>query len=428
MNTIEKAKNRILDSVIKYVCESEAVDKEELFSSIARGKVVIPKNKKRNFKNVCGIGKGLRTKINTNIGTSQDFSCIELELKKVEVAKRFGSDTIMDLSTSYDLKKVRKKMLEKSNMPVGTVPAYEVAVLGSKKYGDIGNIPEDFFIKTVEEHAKDGIDFFTIHAGINRKTLELLSKSNRIMGMVSRGGAIILEWMTKTSRENPFFNNFDEIVDIAKMYDVTISLGDGLRPGAICDATDLAQIGELIVLGELQRRAFGKEVQVMIEGPGHVPINEIKTNVELEKFICNEAPFYVLGPIVSDVAPGYDHITSAIGGALAAFYGADFLCYVTPAEHLRLPTLNDVREGVIATKIAAHAADVAKGIRSAEKIDAEVSRARFKRNWERQFRLSIDPEKCRLYRKSSKPKMKDVCTMCSEYCAIKISQKALGTP
>ncbi|MBL7155727.1 MAG: phosphomethylpyrimidine synthase ThiC [Candidatus Omnitrophica bacterium] len=425
MTIIEKVKKNTEVALIKNVAKTEGVAPCEIIRGIADGTIVIPKNRKRRIKKPCAIGKGLRTKINANIGTSLDIPSIDGELRKLKVSEKFGADTIMDLSTSKNLKNVRKEILENSNIPLGTVPIYEIAVLGAKKYGGVENIPESFFIDVIERQAKEGVDFFTIHAGVTQKTLQALKSSDRIMGIVSRGGAILMEWMLKNSKENPLYKQFDEIIGIAKEFDITLSLGDGMRPGAVIDATDEPQIEELLVLGALQKKAFRSGVQVIIEGPGHVPINQIKTNVELEKAICNGAPFYVLGPIVTDIAPGYDHITSAIGGALAASYGADFLCYVTPAEHLRLPSIEDVKEGVIASKIAAHAADIAKNAPGAIERDIEISKDRFWRNWEKQFNLAIDPEKCREYRKSSSPKIKDVCTMCSEYCSLKISERCL---
>jgi len=410
---------------IEKIARHEGVRPDKLRKDLKRGTAVILKSKKRSPRRPCAIGEGLRTKVNANIGASEDFSNVNFELKKLEAAESLGADTIMDLSISRDLRRVRSKILEKAKIPLGTVPVYEIAILGAKKYGSLEKIPESFFIKTIEAQAKEGVDFFTIHAGVTQNTVTSVKGAGRVMGIVSRGGAILVEWMLKTARENPLYGLFDEILDIAKAYGVCLSLGDGMRPGAVIDATDAAQIDELLVLGYLQKIALKKGVQTMIEGPGHVPLNQIKANVELEKSICNGAPFYVLGPIVIDIAPGYDHITGAIGGALAASYGADFLCYVTGAEHLRLPTIEDVREGVIASKIAAHAADIAKNLPGAIEKDIAISKARAERNWKKQFKLAIDPGRCKAYRKSSKPAVKDVCTMCSDYCAIKISERCL---
>ncbi|MBN1353620.1 MAG: phosphomethylpyrimidine synthase ThiC [Candidatus Omnitrophica bacterium] len=426
MNFLEAVKKgKGIPPIVKKIAFYEDVTSRLITRNLSLGKVVIPHNKKRTIKTPCAIGAGLRTKVNANIGTSTDRSDVKLELEKLAVAELAGADTVMDLSTSKNLKAVRTILLDKTNLPLGTVPIYEIAILGAVRYGALDKIPEDFFIKVLKEQAEEGVDFFTIHAGVTKKTLASLRKNPRIMGIVSRGGAILAEWMLKNSCENPFYRLFDEVVDIAKEFDVTLSLGDGLRPGSVLDATDRPQIEELRVLGNLQKVAFRKNVQVIIEGPGHVPINQIKANVELEKSICNGAPFYVLGPIVTDIAPGYDHITSAIGGAIAGSYGADFLCYVTPSEHLRLPTIDDVKEGVIASKIAAHAADIAKNAAGAIEKDRKISKARFLRDWEKQFEASLDSERCRAYRKSSVPAMKDACTMCGEYCSLKISERCL---
>lgn len=425
MTLIEKARKGKVAPLVKKLAKLERTSFAKLRNDIAKGFVVIPKSKIRNLKLPCAIGRGLKTKINANIGTSQDYSDIKSELKKLHIAEDLGADTIMDLSTSHDLKKVRQIILKESRIPLGTVPMYEITALGIKKYGNIKDIPESFFLKTLKGQAKEGVDFFTIHSGVTQKTVKTLKKSGRVMGIVSRGGAILMDWIIQNDTENPFYSRFDEVLDIAKEYDITLSLGDGMRPGALCDATDDPQIEELMILGELQKIALNKGVQVIIEGPGHVPLNQIKTNMELQKSVCNGAPFYVLGPIVTDIAPGYDHITSAIGGAIAAGFGADFLCYVTPAEHLRIPTIEDVKDGVIATKIAAHAADIAKNVPSAIEKDIAISKARFSRNWEKQFSLAIDPDKCKAYRKKSFPKTKDVCTMCSDYCSLKISEKCL---
>ena len=390
---------------------------------MSKGRVVIPRNMKRKIKKPCAIGEGLRTKINVNIGTSRDFHSVALELKKMRLAVGLGADAIMDLSTGPDLGATRKALLTKCDVPFGTVPMYEIVIKGLKKYGKVGGIEVDEMFACLEEQAGEGVDFFTIHAGVTQDVLRTLKKNRRVLDIVSRGGAFLAEWMLENKRENPFYQYFDRVCDIARRHDVTLSLGDGLRPGSIIDATDSPQIAELMVLGELQRRAHAKGVQVMIEGPGHVPMNEIEANVMLEKSLCHRAPFYVLGPLVTDVAPGYDHITSAIGGAIAASKGADFLCYVTPAEHVRLPTLDDVKEGVVAAKIAAHAADIAKGIRGAADMDLEISKARKARDWKRQFKLSLDKEKPMRYRMESKPDSDDVCTMCSDYCSIKTAEK-----
>jgi len=420
MTLIEEAKKGIQNRLIKDIAKNEEISSKELLKSVSKGHLIIPKNKIRRVSKPCGIGKNLRTKVNVNIGTSPDSSDTDNEIKKLELSVCLGADTIMDLSCGRNISETRRKILDLSIIPVGTVPIYEVSV---KANNNIHAIKEFDMIEVLRTQAKEGVDFFTIHAGITKDTIRILKKSKRIIDIVSRGGAILYEWMRLHKKENPYYSRFDEVLDIAREFDITLSLGDGMRPGAVADATDSAQIAELENLGELQKIALKKGVQTMIEGPGHVPLNQIKRNVELEKNICNGAPFYVLGPLVVDVAPGYDHITSAIGGALAAFYGADFLCYVTPSEHLRLPTIDDVREGLIASKIAAHAADIAKGNKSLLKQDIEISKARKKRDWKKQFELSLDPGKPSEYRKMSKPSQEDICTMCGAYCPIKITER-----
>jgi len=427
MNLIEKARTNKVSKEVEIVAKDESKEPSFILAGIASGRIVIPKNINRKLRKPCGIGEGLKTKINTNVGTSKGCSNIAKEAEKTKIAVELGSDAIMDLSTGPGITQTRRKILEASSVPVGTVPIYEIVITGVEKFGSVKKIPAEFMFDVLEEQAADGVDFFTIHAGVTRNAVKMLAKKGRVLDIVSRGGALIAEWMVGNNRENPFYEKFDKVLDIAKRYDITLSLGDGLRPGSVADATDAPQISELITLGELQRISLKEGVQVMIEGPGHVPINEIEANVLLEKAICNRAPFYVLGPLVTDVAPGYDHITAAIGGAIAASKGADFLCYVTPSEHLRLPTLDDVKEGVIATRIAAHAADIAKGVAGAINWDIAISKARKARDWEKQFKLAIDKEKPRKYREASKPGAEDVCTMCGEYCSIKISEKCLGT-
>ena len=423
MTQINIARSGRVSPEIARVAKDERLSADTIRKGLSDGTIVIPKNKNRKVSKSCGIGRGLRTKINANIGTSKDSSDITGEIKKMKAAIDLGADAIMDLSTGDAITRTRQKILEGSAVPVGTVPIYEIVITGLKLFGSIKNIPVDYMLGILEKQAKEGVDFFTIHAGVTSHALQTLKKNPRILDIVSRGGAFLAEWMLENGKENPFYEHFDEVCDIAESHDVTLSLGDGLRPGAIADATDSPQILELLTLGELQKKALRRGVQVMIEGPGHVPIDQIETNVILEKSICGGAPFYVLGPLVTDVAPGYDHITAAIGGALAASKGADFLCYVTPSEHLRLPTLEDVREGVIASRIAAHAADIAKGIKGAADWDAAISKARKERNWEKQFALALDAAKPKKYRATSKPGVKDVCTMCSEYCSIKMAEK-----
>ena len=425
MTQLEYAKNSILTPLMKKIAYLEGLNPKLILKRIKEGRVVIPHNKRHRIQRPCGIGYGLSTKVNANIGTSTDKSQINDELKKLEAAVKYGADTIMDLSVGGNLKKIRNRILKRSPLPVGTVPIYEIAVNAQKKRGNFLKFGLDDILDTLELQAKEGIDFFTIHSGVTKKSLKVLKKYKRAIDIVSRGGAILANWINYYQRENPFFEYFDRILDIAYKYDVTLSLGDGLRPGSILDATDEPQLTELKILGELAIRAKRKNVQVMIEGPGHVPLNEIKRNIVLEKKTCHQAPFYVLGPLVTDVAAGYDHISAAIGGALAASFGADFLCYVTPSEHLRHPSIEDVREGVIASKIAAHAADIVKKVKGAIRKDADMSRARKRRDWKRQIELSIDPDKARIYRASSKPYLSDVCTMCGKYCSIKLMEQCM---
>lgn len=423
MTQLEYANNNKITPLTKRVAFAEGVKSALLLKHIRSGRVVIPLNKTRDIKKPCGVGYGLRTKVNANIGTSTDKCDIASELKKLELAVEYGADAVMDLSIGGDIPKIRRKIIEKSQIPVGTVPIYEIAVNAQNKKRNFLNFDIDDILETLQSQAEDGVDFFTIHAGVTKKSLSALKQQKRILGVVSRGGAILASWISRNKKENPFYEYFDKILDIAYGYDVTLSLGDGLRPGSILDATDKAQISELKILGELAARAKKKNVQVMIEGPGHVPINQIKKNITLEKKLCHNAPFYVLGPLVTDVAAGYDHINAAIGAALAASYGADFLCYVTPSEHLRHPSAEDVKEGVIASRIAAHAADIVKGNHLAIKWDKQMSLARKKRDWKEQIRLSLDPQKAKEYRAASRPHLSDVCTMCGKYCSIKLMEE-----
>jgi len=425
MTQLEYAKNNTLTPLMRKIAHQESLAPKLILNRIKEGKIVIPANKTHRIRKPCGIGLGLRTKVNANIGTSTDKSQIEDELRKLEVALKYNTDTVMDLSVGGDLKKIRKEIIKHSLVPVGTVPIYEVAVNTQKNRRDFLQFTVDDILSVLEQQARDGVDFFTIHAGVNQKSLKVLKKSKRILDIVSRGGAILASWMMRWRKENPFYEFFDQVLDIAYRYDITLSLGDGLRPGSILDATDKAQIAELEILGDLALKARKKNVQVMIEGPGHVPLDQIKKNIILEKKICRQAPFYVLGPLVTDVAAGYDHISASIGGALAAGFGADFLCYVTASEHLRHPSIEDVKEGVIAARIAAHAADIVKGLKKAIAWDRDMSAARKKRDWKKQIALSIDPDKARQYRASSKPHLLDVCTMCGRYCSIKMMEECL---
>lgn len=420
MTQLESARKGVITEAIRTVAKREGIDPELLRTSIADGSAVIPANKVHLGIDPVGIGRGLTIKVNANIGTSGDLVDTEKEMEKLLTALDAGTDTIMDLSTGGDISIIRQTIIDKSTVPVGTVPIYQVAVDSVKTSGGIIHMTPDAMFNTVEAQARDGVDFMTIHAGVTRSALERLRKQGRTTDIVSRGGAFLATWMLYHQKENPFFEHFDRLLEIASEYDITLSLGDGLRPGSIADATDRAQIQELLTLGELAQTARDKGVQIIIEGPGHVPLDQVQTQVVLEKRLCNEAPFYVLGPLVTDIAAGYDHIACAIGGAVAGMAGADFLCYVTPAEHLRLPTVDDVRDGVVASKIAAHAADIARGHKPSIQRDLDMSRARKRLDWERQISLCIDPAKARRFRSSSKPSSSDVCTMCGNFCAIKI--------
>lgn len=416
------ARQGVLTSQMRQVLAAESISETDLLARVADGRIAIPAN--RNHTNLVarGIGAGLTTKINVNLGVSEDCCHIEAELDKVRRSIALKADAIMDLSTFGDTRAFRRRAIEISPVMLGTVPIYDAVA----RYGkDVAAISVDDFFDVVRIHAEDGVDFMTIHAGLTRTAIERLRRTPRLTHVVSRGGSLLLEWMERNNRENPFYEHFDRLLELCREFDVTLSLGDGLRPGCLRDATDAAQIQELILLGELTQRCWQAEVQVMIEGPGHVPLNEVAANMQLEKKLCHGAPFYVLGPIVTDVAPGYDHITSAIGGALAAANGADFLCYVTPAEHLRLPDQDDMKEGIMAARIAAHAADIAKGIPGAMDWDNAMSQARRELNWERMFDLAMDPEKARAYRASSLPLDSEVCTMCGDLCAVKRSRAIL---
>ena len=413
---MDAARKGILTPQMEQVLENESISQQRLMEKLAKGHIAIPANRNHLNLAAAGVGEGLKTKINVNLGVSKDVCSFDAEMSKAKLALDYKADSVMDLSVSGDTEGFRKRLVKEVPVMIGTVPIYDTLTRTGKPTKEI--TIEDWF-KTVEIHAENGIDFITIHAGLTRKCIKSLRTNRRLCGVVSRGGAILFEWMEKTKSENPFYEHFDRLLDICEAYDVCISLGDGLRPGSIKDSTDAPQIEELITLGELTKRAWERNVQVIIEGPGHVPLHEVEMNVKLQKKLCYNAPFYVLGPLVTDIAPGYDHITSAIGGALAAMHGADFLCYVTPAEHLRLPTADDVKEGIMASRIAAHAGDLAKGIKDADTIDNQMSKARGKLEWEGQFDCAIDPEKARAYRKSSEPSEKDVCTMCGDFCAVK---------
>ncbi len=418
-NQLIAAKAGEITRAMKTVAQNEGVDKDWLCQRVAEGKIAILANSRHRHFTPKGVGQGLSVKVNANIGTSPEMVDIDVEIEKLKMATKAGADTVMDLSTGGNLDEIRKIIVTQAGIPVGTVPIYQAAVEAVKKRRAITNMIPDELFEVIEKHGMDGVDFITVHCGVTQKSIERLKKQGRVTGIVSRGGAFLTEWMIVNNRENPLFEHYDRLLKIAKKYDMTLSLGDGLRPGSIADATDRGQVEELIILGELCEEAIRNGVQVMIEGPGHIPINLIETNILLQKKLCNEAPFYVLGPIVTDIAPGYDHITSAIGGALAGYYGADFLCYVTPSEHLGLPTPKDVWDGVMVTKIAAHAADLARGNKKALKLDEAMSTYRKALDWEGQIKCAIDPDKIKDFRKE-RNLHDDVCSMCGEYCAMKI--------
>ncbi len=426
MTQLEYARKGQITEAMEKCAAAEGVSAEMIRSGLAEGTLVITQNLKHRNIAPLAIGKGLSAKVNANIGTSGDHNNVEEELEKLRVAVEAGADTIMDLSTGPGIDETRKAVMKASTVPVGTVPIYQAAIeMPRKKNRPMVDMTADDLFRVIERHGEDGVDFITVHCGVTQNSVERIKREGRLMGVVSRGGAILVEWMDHNKRENPLFEHFDRLLEIARGFDMTLSLGDGLRPGCLADATDRGQIQELILLGELTERAWAKGVQVMIEGPGHVPMDQIEANILLQKRLCHGAPFYVLGPLVTDIAPGYDHITGAIGGAIAARAGADFLCYVTPSEHLRLPSVDDVRQGVIASRIAGHAADIARGLKGSLEKDCRMAKARRALDWQEQIRLSIDPVRARKLRESSMPKETDVCTMCGELCAIKKSSKVL---
>ncbi len=420
---MEAARKGIITEELKKVAEKERMTVDELMSLVAAGKVVICANKKHKCIDPQGIGSMLKTKINVNLGVSKDFKDYDIEIKKVMEAVKMGAHAIMDLSSHGDTIPFRRRLTSECAAMIGTVPVYDSVIHYQK---DLEALTAKDFIDVVRLHAEDGVDFVTLHCGITRKTIEQIKKHKRKMNIVSRGGSLVFAWMCMTGEENPFYEYYDEILDICSEYDVTISLGDACRPGCLADASDVCQIEELVQLGELTKRAWEKDVQVIVEGPGHIPIDQIAANMKIQQTICNGAPFYVLGPLVTDIAPGYDHITSAIGGAIAASAGAAFLCYVTPAEHLALPNLEEVKQGIIASKIAAHAADIAKGVRGAREIDDRMADARRALDWEAQWECSIDPETVKTIRTDRKPENEDSCSMCGKFCAIRSMNKALA--
>lgn len=426
MTQIEEARKGNITAIMKKVAEEECLPAGEVLELVAEGKVVIPSNPNHSPIHHVGIGKKLRTKVNVNIGTSMDFPALENEVKKAEIAVKYEADTIMDLSTGGDIKKIRNSILDKARIPLGTVPIYEAAIKAIEQRGSIVDIKEDDIFRVIEDQAKEGVDFITVHAGLTSKAIDRLKNQGRVADIVSRGGAFHLAWMLHNQKENPLYAEFDRLLEIARKYDVTLSLGDALRPGAIADSTDRPQIEELLTLGELVKRAREQNVQVMVEGPGHIPLDEIAMNIKIQKRVCQEAPFYVLGPLVTDIAPGYDHIVSAVGGAIAASEGADFLCYVTPSEHLGLPSVDDVREGLIASRIAAHAADIVKGVKGAREKDLKLSEARKKLDWDAQLEIVLDPHKFKDIRKKRKSKS-DACSMCGDFCALRIVSEFLNS-
>lgn len=425
MTQIELAKRGVLSPQMKHVAQQEGVSEETVLRYVAEGKIVIPANINHTNLNPLGIGKGLRVKINANIGTSSDYGTVETELQKLSIAVKFGADTVMDLSTGGDISAIRQAIITASIVPVGTVPIYQAGIEAIERHGAIVNMTVDEIFAVIEQQARDGVDFMTVHCGVTQNAIARLKRQQRLTDVVSRGGAFLLGWMLHNGHENPLYEYFDRLLEIARKFDVTLSLGDGMRPGSIADATDRPQIEELITLGELVEQARDAGVQTMVEGPGHLPLDQIVANVQIEKRVCHEAPFYVLGPLVTDVGAGYDHITAAIGGAIAAASGADFLCYVTPAEHLSLPDVEDVKIGVIASRIAAHAADIVRGTRKASEWDRQMSIARKNLDWETQAQLSLDPERVRrVHNKyaSTGP----ACSMCGNYCAMALVEKYLG--
>jgi phosphomethylpyrimidine synthase len=416
----------INNNLLKKIAHQEKIPLIELRKGITQGTIVIPYNKKRKKQiEPIAIGKGLATKINCNLGTSPDRIDVAYELKKLDIAVKAGADTVMDLSTGGDIAQIRKAIINASPLPIGTVPVYEASFWAKKNKKSFVELKPKDFLRVIKKHLQDGVDFVTVHCGINQRNMQSIKTTRRLTGVVSRGGSMLIEWMRYNHKENPLYEYYNELLAIAKDYDATLSIGDGLRPGSLHDATDEPQILELIVIGELIERARAAGVQAIVEGPGHVPINQIEANVKLEKTICHDAPFYVLGPLVTDIGCGYDHITSAIGGALASYYGADFLCYVTPSEHLGLPTIDDVRDGVIASKIAAHAGDIARGNKNAQSWDNEISQARANLDFQKMIELCVDPKKAKIIYNKSPHKTEGTCTMCGEFCALKKSKEWL---
>ena len=422
---MDAARRGIVTPELETVARKEHMSVEELMPLVAAGKVAIPANRLHKCLDPEGIGSMLRTKINVNLGVSRDCKDYDVEMQKVLSAVNMGAEAIMDLSSHGNTQPFRQKLTAECPVMIGTVPVYDSVIHYQR---DLATLSAKDFIDVVRLHAQDGVDFVTLHCGITRKTIDQIRKHKRKMNIVSRGGSLVFAWMCMTGEENPFYEFYDEILDICREYDVTISLGDACRPGCLADATDVCQIEELVRLGELTKRAWEKDVQVMVEGPGHVPLDQIAANMKVQQTICMGAPFYVLGPLVTDIAPGYDHITAAIGGAVAAMSGAAFLCYVTPAEHLALPNVDDVKQGIVASKIAAHAADIAKGIPHARDIDDKMGDARRVLDWDAQFACALDPETAKAIRDARLPEddHSDTCSMCGKFCAVRSMNKALA--
>lgn len=421
MTQMEQARKGHITPEMQEVARIEDIDIQKIIRGLSEGRIVIPRNVNR-ASTPCAVGEGLITKINANVGSSSEMEDIDLEVEKALVAVQYGAHAVMDLSTGPGIKEIRKAILKSIDVPIGTVPIYEAAVAARSRDDTVIDMTEDDMFRAVENQAKDGVDFMTLHCGITKDTVDKLIRAKRVMGVVSRGGAFLASWIKHNDQENPLYKNYEYLLEIAYEYDITLSLGDGLRPGCLSDATDIPQIQELITLGDLVQKARDVDVQCMVEGPGHVPLDQIAANMKIQKTICKGAPFYVLGPIVTDMAPGYDHITSAIGGAIAASSGADFLCYVTPAEHLTIPGIEDVKEGVIASKIAAQAADVSLGLKSAWENEKKMSHARRNFDWEKQFELAFDSEKPKKFRKECSLEEEDMCAMCGEYCALRLAR------
>lgn len=426
MTQLELAREGTLSPQMRAVAEKEGIDPETVREMVAEGFVVIPANINHKRLEPCGIGKALRTKVNANIGTSSDYGDVNTELEKLQAAASAQADTVMDLSTGGDISAIRCAIIDSTSLTLGTVPLYQAAIEAINKWGSIVAMPVDHLFAAIQEQAEDGVDFMTVHCGVTRKTVSRLRQSPRVTDVVSRGGAFTIGWMLHNEQENPLYEFYDRLLDIARRYDVTLSLGDGLRPGSLADASDRPQIEELLTIGELVERSRAAGVQVMVEGPGHMPLDQIAANVQLEKLVCKGAPFYVLGPLVTDIGAGYDHITAAIGGAIAAAYGADYLCYVTPSEHLSLPDANDVREGVLATRLAAHAGDIVKGVKGALDWDLKMSLARKNLDWQEQMKLALDPDKATKAR-AQHDTSGSGCSMCGQYCAMELVAQYLGT-